>query len=366
MSSSGGGGNGEAVQRDRDWTYAKGTLSWSDSVEWRGVKGRGGGSSGKEVCGTLEVFSGIHGRGLRRSGAMLKSLWVKEFGPGMEAVCSGECFHCGGPRHGFEVFCPKPGTIPAVESDWRAYCQRELGGQVARVNAVQVVGPEAIFEGMLTLGTTLIESNVQSVLEESNILEVYNAHGDESHISSPFSMDISLRDSEGKHAEVEAMVDDGAMVAAMDVVKGCVSVKGVKEDGGFEVFDSGGSWKFLFGKPLLKRFSAVHDYQRDAIVLKGKQGKWQEVFNKGLGITLTPNPTAVLEERSQQEVLSLAAEMHIVLEDCQGPSGGVIVQALTPLNREVPDLTCVQQECNTNEAPQYIPKAATHLQCWKP
>ncbi|KAJ3885923.1 hypothetical protein GG344DRAFT_70109 [Lentinula edodes] len=56
------------------------TLSWNDSVEWRGAKGRGGGSSGKEVCGTFEVFSGIHGRGLRRSGAMLESLWAKEFG----------------------------------------------------------------------------------------------------------------------------------------------------------------------------------------------------------------------------------------------------------------------------------------------
>ncbi|KAJ3902955.1 hypothetical protein F5879DRAFT_804480, partial [Lentinula edodes] len=147
-----------------------------------------------------------------------------------------------------------------------------------------------------------IESNVQSVLGESNILDVYSVHGDESHISSPFSMDISLKDSEGKHAEVEAMVDDGAMVAAMDVAvyeelrdklggwepterkfrmangsvvpgtahwKGRVSVKGVEEDGGFEVFDSGGSWKFLFGKPLLERFSAVHDYRKDAIILKG-------------------------------------------------------------------------------------------------
>ncbi|KAJ3872638.1 hypothetical protein F5051DRAFT_479904, partial [Lentinula edodes] len=56
------------------------TLSWNDSVEWRGAKGCGGGSSGKEVCGTFEVFSGIHGRGLRRSGAMLESLWAKGFG----------------------------------------------------------------------------------------------------------------------------------------------------------------------------------------------------------------------------------------------------------------------------------------------
>ncbi|KAJ3902954.1 hypothetical protein F5879DRAFT_804464 [Lentinula edodes] len=82
----------------------------------------------------------------------LSDLTIVPLKPGTEAVCSGECFRCGGPRHGFEVPCPKPSTIPAVESDWRAYCQRELGGRVARVNAVQVVGPEAIFEGMVDLG----------------------------------------------------------------------------------------------------------------------------------------------------------------------------------------------------------------------
>ncbi|KAJ3906072.1 hypothetical protein F5879DRAFT_787730, partial [Lentinula edodes] len=118
----------------------------------------------------------------------------------------------------------------------------------------------------------------------------------------PFSMNIGLRDSEGKQAAVEAMVDDGAMVAAMDtrvyenlrselggwrptkrkfrmangtVVPGETSwvgridVQGVEVDGEFEVFDSGGSWKFLFGKPLLERFSAVHDYGKESLVLHG-------------------------------------------------------------------------------------------------
>ncbi|KAJ4464327.1 hypothetical protein C8J55DRAFT_566943 [Lentinula edodes] len=82
----------------------------------------------------------------------LSELTIVPLKPGTEAVCSGECFRCGGTRHGFEVPCPKPGAIPPVESDWRAYCQRELGGRVARVNAVHVLGPEAIFEGMVESG----------------------------------------------------------------------------------------------------------------------------------------------------------------------------------------------------------------------
>ncbi|GAW03059.1 retrotransposon-like family member (retr-1) partial [Lentinula edodes] len=82
----------------------------------------------------------------------LSEITIVPLKPGTEAVCSGECFKCGNPRHGFEVPCPRPGTIPPVESDWRAYCQRELGGKPARVNAVQLVGPEAIFEGMVDSG----------------------------------------------------------------------------------------------------------------------------------------------------------------------------------------------------------------------
>lgn len=54
----------------------------------------------------------------------------------------------------------------------------------------------------------MVVNNVQSVLEESNILDVYSVHNGNSH--------ISLRDFEGEQAQVEAIVDDGAMVAAMD------------------------------------------------------------------------------------------------------------------------------------------------------
>ncbi|KAJ3713125.1 hypothetical protein C8R42DRAFT_551550, partial [Lentinula raphanica] len=116
--------------------------------------------------------------------------------------------------------------------------------------------------------------------------------------SKPFRMEIQLTDREGVGASVMAMVDDGAMVAAMDsgvyhrlreeiggwsssvrrfrmadgsVVPGVaswegrISVGGIAVDGIFEVFDSGGSWQFLFGKPLLESFRAVHDYRNDTL-----------------------------------------------------------------------------------------------------
>jgi len=40
----------------------------------------------------------------------------------------------------------------------------------------------------------------------------------------------------------------------------------------FEVFDSGGNWAFLFGKPALEAFKAVHDYGNDTITIPGIKG----------------------------------------------------------------------------------------------
>ncbi|KAJ7439824.1 hypothetical protein FB451DRAFT_1415471 [Mycena latifolia] len=49
--------------------------------------------------------------------------------------------------------------------------------------------------------------------------------------------------------------------------EGVVEAGGVHTGGAFEVFDSGGGWSFLFGKPLQTAFGAVHDYGQDTITL---------------------------------------------------------------------------------------------------
>jgi len=41
-------------------------------------------------------------------------------------------------------------------------------------------------------------------------------------------------------------------------------------EGEFEVFSSGGGWKFLLGKLLLRRFQAVHDYHMDTVSIRSK------------------------------------------------------------------------------------------------
>ncbi|KAG2336352.1 hypothetical protein BDR05DRAFT_896846, partial [Suillus weaverae] len=114
----------------------------------------------------------------------------------------------------------------------------------------------------------------------------------------PFIHQITLNRPKGEAVRVRALFDDGAMVAAMctsvfDKVKhrlgnwspsekklrmangsivnsdakwlGIIEVGGVQVKGEFEVFNSGGGWAFLFGKPLLQSFKAEHDYKTDSI-----------------------------------------------------------------------------------------------------
>ncbi|KIK31958.1 hypothetical protein CY34DRAFT_47488, partial [Suillus luteus UH-Slu-Lm8-n1] len=58
---------------------------------------------------------------------------------------------------------------------------------------------------------------------------------------------------------------DGAVVQSEAVWKGEVSIGGIQAQGEFEVLCSRGGWKFLFGKPLLQAFKAIHDYEVDEV-----------------------------------------------------------------------------------------------------
>ncbi|THV06371.1 hypothetical protein K435DRAFT_592867, partial [Dendrothele bispora CBS 962.96] len=106
----------------------------------------------------------------------------------------------------------------------------------------------------------------------------------------------------GNVVDVTAFFDDGAMISAMSTTtfdklkgiltgwgpswrrlrmaddslvpsvahwEGTVVLGGISVRGEFEVFESGGKWEFLFGKPLLQRFHAIHDYDKDTIQITG-------------------------------------------------------------------------------------------------
>jgi hypothetical protein len=62
---------------------------------------------------------------------------------------------------------------------------------------------------------------------------------------------------------------DGTIIKAEATWTGLIQIEGVCIQGLFEVFDSKGSWSFLFGKPLMKAFKAVHDYVKDKVTING-------------------------------------------------------------------------------------------------
>jgi len=117
----------------------------------------------------------------------------------------------------------------------------------------------------------------------------------------PFKHQLLLHGLNGEVIRVQALFDGGAMVSAMDTkvfnqvrhrLGGCspsrkplrmadgalvvsqarwngvIEINGVRREGEFEVFDSGGGWAFLFGKPLLRAFNATHNFASDEVQIK--------------------------------------------------------------------------------------------------
>jgi len=60
---------------------------------------------------------------------------------------------------------------------------------------------------------------------------------------------------------------DGHLVASMGVWTGNITIGSAKCESSFEVFDSGGAWALLVGKPLLEQLKATHDYAMDTITI---------------------------------------------------------------------------------------------------
>ena len=63
---------------------------------------------------------------------------------------------------------------------------------------------------------------------------------------------------------------NGTLIPSEGTWTGTVVVGGVRAEGSFEIFPSHGVWEALFGKPLLKKFAASHEYTRDTITLNAE------------------------------------------------------------------------------------------------
>jgi hypothetical protein len=133
------------------------------------------------------------------------------------------------------------------------------------------------------------------------IVDLYEVGTGQKGKCEPFVHWVSMHGPQGERVRVRGLFDGGAMANAMDkrvweknrerlggggkpwkklrmasgqvmeseaTWEGTVEVEGVRAQGVFEVFDSGGGWEFLFGKPLQTTFTAVHDYKRDTVEIE--------------------------------------------------------------------------------------------------
>jgi hypothetical protein len=72
---------------------------------------------------------------------------------------------------------------------------------------------------------------------------------------------------------------NGVLVQSQAMWTGMIDLNGVRAQGTLKVFDSGGGWSFLFGKPMLKAFRANHNYEKDKIQVRNNE-KTAELENQ--------------------------------------------------------------------------------------
>lgn len=144
---------------------------------------------------------------------------------------------------------------------------------------------------------------VTSTDSQSYIVDLYSVENQSQPLCKPFHQKVAIHSNNEarKKIYVDALFDEGAMASVMSAAvyynchrelggwsksrctlrmadgtlvpsiarwDGTISLGGIEKKGRFEVFDSKGAWSFLFGKPLLQIFKAVHDYEYDTVTLK--------------------------------------------------------------------------------------------------
>ena len=150
-----------------------------------------------------------------------------------------------------------------------------------------------------------VDHDVLSTTQNNNIIDLYSVGHEEvtrvmcdSGVEVPFQHTLHLLGPQGEIVRVAALFDGCAMVSAMcltvfekvkhrlgewgpsdkqlrmgngtivpslAVWKGKMRLGDVTVNGEFEVFDSGRSWAFLLGKPLLRTFRAMQVYETDTV-----------------------------------------------------------------------------------------------------
>jgi hypothetical protein len=175
---------------------------------------------------------------------------------------------------------------------------------------------------------------------------------------------------------------NGALVPSIGSWEGHIRFGGARVHATFEVLPSGGSWSFLFGKPLLEQFGAVHDYGTDTILVPGENRStvvsnqigrlvlWDEARGGVNTMFLDPKTRAMSAGgsstppvghvfSSEVDRVSSSSNQHpcqdavTQVEECESGSleeaQGNSMGALPAPSREVPDAERKEDEDDTDE-----------------
>ena len=135
------------------------------------------------------------------------------------------------------------------------------------------------------------------------IVDLYTVGHNSEKPTQPFIHQLSINTGIGGLVHVQANIDDSALTNAMSITKfnaikhrlgyykpsprllhmaegsivkpkavweGQMEIGGVQVFGSFKVFESGGSWEFLLGKPTLTALHSIHEYMGDTITIENK------------------------------------------------------------------------------------------------
>ncbi|KIJ93200.1 hypothetical protein K443DRAFT_61579, partial [Laccaria amethystina LaAM-08-1] len=102
-------------------------------------------------------------------------------------------------------------------------------------------------------------------------------------------------DGQTKPSNRRLRVANGVIVPSQAMWSGVLELGGLRAEGEFEIFDSGGGWEFLFGKPLLHNFKALHDFETDTVTIRSihqsvtlhnNAGENSPIATTGISLTL--------------------------------------------------------------------------------
>ena len=98
-------------------------------------------------------------------------------------------------------------------------------------------------------------------------------------------------------------VANSVIVPSQAVWSGTLQLGGLRVEGEFKIFESAGGWEFLFGKLLLHRFKALHNFNTDTVTVQSEHKSITLHNNVGKSTPATPPGISLTIDVEQQRDL---------------------------------------------------------------